>query len=120
MSFRTCPACSKEYRAAGRLVMLLNPCGEESDRTARVCPKCAARGVIVVAAQQAPVFKSEAMPAAHLFDSAIRKLTAYARAAEAGSARDVSSEIRFIAQGRIEGYEAAIGLLRKLQKGEGL
>ena len=111
MSLSRCKGCGGEYRKGSIAVLFLQKGG--SART-RVCPGCVKRGVLVVPELLAPVVKrvekrSEAV------EEAIRTLTTYMKAAQAcaDGIKDGYSR-RAFQIGRVEGYESAIELLKKV------
>ena len=93
-----CGACGGEYRV-GTMALVFAP-GEKPARR-RVCPKCAGRGLLVVAKEKAPVVvKKEVRSDA--VAQAIRMLTTYAGAARASGLDE-----------RAEGIEVGIETLKR-------
>lgn len=110
----TCPACEREFRS-GSLVTLLDPVARTSERK-RVCSRCASGGLIVVAPRQTPIVKGLSAKTLQSVDDTIqrtiRTLRTFANLAarESRSAKDPDT-MRF-QDGRAQGLEAAIELLR--------
>jgi len=113
VSLSRCKGCGGEYRKGSIAVLFFQKGG--SART-RVCPSCVKRGVLVVPELLAPVVKrvekrSEAV------EEAIRTLTTYMKAAQAcadGTKDEDGFSGRVFQIGRVEGYESAIELLKKV------
>ena len=111
-----CPGCDRDYRT-GVTVTLLDPI--KGVERKRVCQRCAAGGLVVVAPRMAPVVKGVARETSDDVDQAVRMLRTYALAAKASrdefpsdpGTPDAIDHAHFA--GRLEGLEAAIELLTR-------
>jgi hypothetical protein len=118
----TCPACGASYRSGTTVLLLTHRFGEGrvKEKRARVCPKCAAAGLTIVATHHLPkdmVQRAEARPAKEVLDRAMRQLRTLARAASGAekAARNRGDTIVSTHQmGRSEGFEGALELLKSL------
>ena len=75
-----CPGCNSDYRT-GVTVTLLDPI--KGAERKRVCQRCAAGGLVVVAPRMAPVVKGIARETSDDVAQAVRMLRTYATAAKA-------------------------------------
>jgi hypothetical protein len=104
-----CKACGQTYRRGTRALVQF-PRGSISTT---VCPKCAAKGLLIVARVLPPV-KVEKIQRADDVERVIRMLRTYASAARAvAKAEGERNEIGLVASGRAEGLESALETLRR-------
>lgn len=114
-----CPGCDRDYRT-GITVTLLDPI--KGAERKRVCQRCAAGGLVVVAPRIGPVVKGITRETSDDVVQAVRMLKTYALAAKASRDEfepnphtqdegDALNRAHFA--GRLEGLEAAIELLTR-------
>lgn len=105
-----CKGCGGEYRK-GTTAVLFGQDG--SFKPARVCPKCIARGLTIVACFVPPVVKEVKQAPADL-QGAIRTLRTWAKLSASNGESAGAADGREHFRGRAEGLESALELLEKL------
>jgi len=113
-----CPGCGGGYRK-GTIVLLLDPKTATVERK-RVCPTCVRNGFSVAAVQQPTIVKENVFTGGAAYNAeVIGQLRVLARAANLMSKTDpikLDPTAVMFHQGRAEGFEGAIELLRRREK----
>jgi hypothetical protein len=105
-----CKGCGAEYRK-GSIAFLLSAGG--GMKGARVCQACVTGGVLLVAAKVAPAVVSKVVRTDGLV-RVLRMLNAYAKAARSGIGAMGQEGIgNALLQGRAEGFEGAVEVIRR-------
>jgi hypothetical protein len=104
-----CKGCGNEFRR-GSLAFLLTVDGIKG---ARLCQTCVAGGVTIVAPKLGPVVRQVVGNNKERVDKVLRMLRTSAAAARSTVAAEGGNEVSVCAQGRAEGFEGAIELIKR-------
>lgn len=113
MTTRTCPGCGRPGVRATTTVTLLEDSAGPAGRRARVCRRCAAGGLVVVAPRVPAMVRNVVGTGHEIVREALRLLDSYERMAHASVAHlPIYDEREPHLRGRLEGLQTAIETLR--------
>lgn len=111
---QTCKACGSECRKAQ--VALVLPAGKRG----RVCKRCAATGLLVVASTVAPVMRQEPLFSSDPVNEVARTVRTWARLigseVEAGAEKDSNEATALFDTGRKQAFEAVLQLIQRTKE----